>query len=267
MVVFLFATCFSKVAYSENTTIVSGLTEPIYDIIISAEVSGIISSISFKEGEKVKKGQIILELDKSIEALDVKRTKLIWDSKIELTSAVERRKALKEIYLSTKELVEKTHSVSKEELTQKELEFILAAAEHERLKIAENRERIEYKIALEKMKRKMIKSTINGTIVKLNYDEGESYESPQPLVHIVDTSRCRLICNIEADLVHYVKQGQTVDLIIPSGTNEIKVKGKIIFVSSVVDPASGLMTVKVEFKNTNNAIKPGVTGRMIITTK
>ena len=108
MVIFLFATCLSKVAYSENTTIVSGLTEPIYDIIISAEVSGIISSISFKEGEKVKKGQIILELDKSIEALDVKRTKLIWDSKIELTSAVERRKALKEIYLSTKELVEKT---------------------------------------------------------------------------------------------------------------------------------------------------------------
>ena len=55
-----------------------------------------------------------------------------------------------------------------------------------------------------------------------------------------------------------------VELEIPVGSVVMQKKGRIIFVSPVVDPASGLLTVKAEFENPDGAVRPGVAGSMII---
>ena len=44
----------------------------------------------------------------------------------------------------------------------------------------------------------------------------------------------------------------------------IKLKGKIVFLSPVVDPASGLQKVRVLFDNTEGQVRPGVAGKMLI---
>jgi multidrug efflux pump subunit AcrA (membrane-fusion protein) len=49
------------------------------------------------------------------------------------------------------------------------------------------------------------------------------------------------------------------------GRGTVAKKGKIIFISPVVDPASGLFQVKAEFDNKNRSVKPGVEGTMTLT--
>jgi len=257
----------TSLVFAEETMIVSGLTEPVKDVTLSSEVAGQIAKIFFKEGDHLSKGSIILELNKKFEELEVKRNKLIWESKVELNSASARAETLKALLESTRSLFKAMGSISKEELETKELEYKLAVAEHERLKITEERERIEYKMTLEKLDKLILKSPIQGIVTELFLDEGENCEPRQPMVHVVDTSKCLLVCNIESPLGQNLKKGQSVDLEIPIGSEIAHKKGTITFVSPVVDQASGLLTVKSEFENPDGSVRPGVAGSMIIPIK
>ena len=140
----------------------------------------------------------------------------------------------------------------------------IAEAEKERLQIAEERERIEYEMAIENLEKLILKSPLKGVITELLIDEGENCESNQPLVHVVDYSKCNLVCYIEATLSENLKKGQSVDLEIPVGARSVRRKGRIIFISPVVDPASDLTTVKVEFDNQDGTVRPGVAASMLI---
>jgi RND family efflux transporter MFP subunit len=251
-------------AAEEDGLTVSGLTEPVYDVILSFEVDGKITGLHFKEGDFVKKGTTIAVLNKWFEELEVKRNRLIWESKAEVESAFERKKTIKSLFDSTRALYERTGSVSRDELDKLELEYKLAAAEVKQLEVSEKREQIEYDMARAKLAKMVLKSPNPGVITELFLQEGESCESRQPVLRVVDTSRCYLVCNIEAFQGANLKKDQAVDLKIRVGPGLVDKKGRVVFVSQVVDPASGLYRVKVEFENDDHQVKPGVEGTMVL---
>lgn len=252
----------SPPANAQQSPLISGITEPIKDVTLGLSVPGIVSRILVKEGDVVKKGQSILHLDKRTEELEAARRKVIWESKAEQEGAKVRAKTLKEIYESTAELYDSTRSISTEELKMSELEYRLAVAEKERLDSAELREKIEYDMALEDLNKRTLKSPITGTVIKVLHEEGESTEEHQPLVRVVDTSRCRFVCNLDESLGRLLKKGREVTLMIGSVQDPIEKKGTVSFVSPVVDSASGLMEVKVEFDNSDGAVRPGLSANM-----
>ena len=112
--------------------------------------------MKFIEGDPVRKGDVVIELNKTMEELEVTRRKLIWESKIEVKSAEERVGILKTDLDGARRLFETTKSVSKQELDNKELEYKLAIAELENLQISEEREKIEYEMAIEQLNRRQI---------------------------------------------------------------------------------------------------------------
>lgn len=254
----------AALSYGQEVLSISGITEPVKEVTLSMPVPGIISTIFFKEGAKVKKGQCILELEKRIEELEVERRKVVWKSEAELIAASERVATLKSLLESTRELFKSTRSVSEEDLEKSELEYKLAMGEQQRLEVVEKRERIEYEMALENLHKRSMRSPIQGTIIKLYMHEGESCEEHQPLVDMVDTSRCLLVCNAEEGIGRTLKKGQSVDLKIRAGSESIAKKGTIVFVSPVVDQASSLLEVKAEFDNKGGAVRPGVAGVMLL---
>jgi len=255
---------FATPTFAQGKTTVSGITEPIKDVIMRAEAGGRIVKIHYKEGDAIAQESIILELNKKFEELEVARRKLIWEDKAEVNSASERVATLKSILDMDRSLFEQARSVSKEELEQKKLEYKIAVAEQERLQSAEEREQVEYNMAIANMEKLILKSNLKGIITELLVDEGENCEANQPLVHVVDYSKCILICYIKAPLGENLKKEQNVDLEIPVGPRSVQRKGRIIFVSPVVDPASDLITVKAEFDNPGGSIRPGVAASMFI---
>jgi len=250
--------------FGQQQISVAGITEPIDDITLNAIVEGTIAKLHFKEGATVKKGQTILELDKHLEALEVGRRKLLWESKAELEAAAAQTATLKSLLASTRELFDSTQSVSKDELIRLELEYKLAVSEKQRLEVEEVREKIEYEMALQRLSRRSLRSPIHGTIIKLFLSKGESCEPTQPLVHLVDTRKCIFVCNMEEWAGRILKKGQLIDLKIKIGSQTIDKKGKVIFASPVVDPASGLLEVKAEFDNADGAVRPGISGVLIL---
>jgi len=250
--------------HAGETLSVSGITEPINDVTLSATTGGTIATIFIKEGVTVPKGAVILEMDKKLDELEVQRRRLIWESKAEVEAAAARVTSLKWLLESNRELFRSTASVSKEELEKLQLDYELAVAEHRRLDTQEERERIEYEMARETLYKRSLVSPIRGTVIKIFLDEGEGFQENQPLAHIVDTSRGLFICNLEEWIGRSLKKGQTVDLRINTGKKTIMVKGALVFVSPVVDPASGLLEVKAEFDNQDGSVRPGVAGFLLI---
>jgi multidrug efflux pump subunit AcrA (membrane-fusion protein) len=84
------------------------------------------------------------------------------------------------------------------------------------------------------------------------------------LIRVVDTRQCYFVSNVEARAAGRLKRDQTISLEIESVPAAIKIQGKIIFLSPVVDPASGLQKVRIVFDNTDGRVHPGVAGKLII---
>ncbi|MFC1828477.1 efflux RND transporter periplasmic adaptor subunit [Thermodesulfobacteriota bacterium] len=254
-----------SIALGQDTTPVSGITEAIRDVTLSLSVEGTVSTILLGEGATVKEKQTILELENRLETLEVKRRKLIWKSRAEVEAAKAKVVTLKSLLDSTQKLFESTRSVSREELQERELQYKLAVAENTQLETEEERQKIEYEMALENLRKRRLESPINGTIIKVSIEEGESCEPQQPLVRVVDTSKCLLVCNIEESLGRTLNKGEIVVLEIKTGNASTTKKGTIAFASPVADPASGLLEIKVEFDNQDGMVRPGVSGFMLLT--
>jgi RND family efflux transporter MFP subunit len=253
-----------SLSYGKEAVSVPGITEPIGDVTLSATVVGTIVTVYIKEGMPVKKGEVILDLDKKLDELEVERRRLMWESKAEVKAAAARVSTLASMLDATQELFDRTGSVSKEDLDKLRLEHEIAVSEKERLDAVEERERIEYEMARESLQKKSIRSPIQGTVIKLFLDEGESCQENQPLVQVVDTNRGRFIGNVEEWIGRTLRKGQTVDLKIKTGNVSVTKRGKVVFLSPVVDPASGLLEVKAEFDNSDGSVRPGISGSLLL---
>ena len=214
---------------------VSGITEPYFDVLLSSSVQGTIHQQNYNEGDAVKSGSPILELDSKLEELETRRRKEV----------MERNKADLE---GTRTLFERTKAVSKDELDKKQMEYNVSVAEHG--------------IAEEQLKRRKIVAPFDGNIVEVFQQPGSSCEPYKPLVRLVDTKRCYFVGHVEGVAAAGLKLGQEVKIQV-SGSNA-PIKGSICFLSPVVDQASGLAKVKAIFDNAAGQTRPGLAAVMTL---
>ena len=243
---------------------ISGFTEPYFDAMLGISAIGRVAKIHLPEGTTVEEGQVILELDQQLEELEVQRRKLLWTSKTEVQSAARQVKTLRSHLKATKKLYKTTGSVPREELENQQLEHALAVDELKRLEDAEKREEIEYSIANQQLSRRSLRAPFSGQIAELLIDVGENCEIDTPLVHLVNTSRGYFVANVELSVSQKLSLGQTVELQLQSGLETVSRNAQIVFISPVVDPASGLRKIKAQFDNPDGNIIPGVAGVMVL---
>lgn len=242
----------------------SGITEPYQDVALGIAVAGRIAKIHAPEGSKVAKGDVLLELDKKHEELEVERRRLLWQSKSEVEAATQQVKTLEAHVKASRALYAATGSVNREELENQELECELARIDLARLETAEQREELEYGIAKEELNKRSLRAPFAGSIVELLVGVGENCEQDKPLIQLVDASRGYFVTHIELSTMNHLKLGKMVDLQLQSENENVDKKAEIIFISPVVDSASGLRKIKARFDNTDGKIVPGVTGIMLL---
>lgn len=245
----------------------TGRSEAYNYATISATVPGRISKINHNVGSHIKKGQLILHIEKDVEELEANRRKIISESKIELKAAEYQISIFKKDYEATKSLFDSLGSVSEEELWKKELEYKRAIAEHDRLEMLEKQEEMEYKIAAAQLRKKNIYAPFSGEVVQVHLREGESCNAQEPLVRIVNIEKCRFIAHIEAAAAENLVENQSVNLSFRGSGKSVERKGEVEYIAPVVDPSSGLLEVRVVFDNSDRKIRPGILGKMTIPQK
>jgi membrane fusion protein (multidrug efflux system) len=223
------------VSRAAEPLVIDGITEPFLDVALTVSVPGIIRSEPFSEGASVKKGDVVLELDKKLEEFEAARRKAVMDqAKME--------------FESTHKLRETTKSVSNEELGKKEADYNVAAA--------------EYGAAAEELARREIVAPFDGTIAEISLRTGAACAPYQAIARLVDTSRFYFTGHLDGKSTLRLTLNQPVVLEIDGIAKPIA--GKICFISPVIDPASGLATVKAIFENAGGGIRPGPAAKLTV---
>lgn len=182
---------------------------------------------------EVKEGSVLLELDSNLEQLEVERRRIVRDQK-------------RADFEATQKLFSATKGVSKEEVEKKEAEYRVASVEGE--------------MAAEQLRRRQVLAPHAGVITEIMLEVGEACQAYEPLIRVVDTRRCYLVTNVEARQGSRLKAGQKLTLEIDLGEGKTTVPGTIVFLSPLVDAASGLQKVKIIFENKDGKVRPGLTG-------
>jgi RND family efflux transporter MFP subunit len=198
------------------------------NILISPETGGNIISINVKEGDQVKKGQVLGRLNTEMIERSIREVKINHDLAV---TTYNRRKILWDQNIGS------------------EMEYLQAKS---------TKEALEQKLEALKAQLDMavIKSPINGVVDEIILREGEMASPQMPFARIVNIDNVYITADVSEMYLPKIHKGDEVDIEFPVLGRTIK---KDIFrISSVIDPSSRTFRVRVNLKNTDNLIKPNM---------
>jgi multidrug efflux pump subunit AcrA (membrane-fusion protein) len=225
------------------------ITKPSEQRELSFSTPGLIVKVDVKEGDVVKKDQVLILQDDRIGQEALKELEIKANSRLQIDFA-EKDVEHKKVNLARKERGLTNDTVSRSEYEEAKLEVALAET---RLKLAAQEQSLS-KIALEKQKaendQKRMVSPIAGAVRKLEAGEGEQADPSKPALIVVQNDPLWVEMNLETTKAKDLKLGQ-----------ELKVRyvdeaewrtAKIIFFDPVVDAASDTQLLRLELKNPEN---------------
>lgn len=240
-------------------TSVPGVTQALRDVKLAMTVAGRIEGVAVREGDQVRRGQVLLYLDRALEDLEVRRRRVLLADNSRLLELREKEKTLQSQVQSLRPLLE-SGAVSRKQLEDEELALGAVVAERNALEATKKREQVELDLAIESYERRHLRSPINGVVSKILLRLGESVGPNEPVVHVVDVSKVRFMGTLPSQAGSRLKVGQNVT--IKLGTDMLTRQARVVFVSPVTDAASGLIEVIAEFDNSDGSVRPGISGRL-----
>lgn len=230
----LFATFLPGPLAAQSPYEVRGLTEPVGDVVLSVATPGVIAAIARGEGQFVPEGATILELNSRAEQLEVDR------KQVQLQTLVAE--------LERSELLFKTSSsMPREELERKRAEVAIA--------------RVELAQAEESVARRKVVAPFAGVVTLVPVKVGEYCELGRQVARVVDSREFFVISNVDPARAGHLQVGHTVEVLVnAAGAATTALKGEIVYVAPVIDPASGLLRIKARFLNPESRVRPGVAG-------
>jgi len=241
-----------------------GLVYPTSEVTLSMGVGGVVANLNVVPGQRVKVNETLLVLDDRIQSIEVDRRKVVYEDMAEVRSTEDRVRALKKMYEDTRVVFEKTGSISRDEFTRLEVEYSTARGRLDQLAAQKARERLEYQGAVQEKQLRQLTAPISGVITKIAPKVGEWAKPGEPVMELVDASICFLKVNVPLRSMQRLRVGMKIPVHFESAANAPAVEGNISFLSTVADPASGLVELRITFANPTLRIRPGIKGMITL---
>lgn len=249
-----------KVVQDTITTSISatGSLEPVDQVEVGTQVSGDISKIFVDFNSKVKKGQVIAELDKSKLKATLDQTEIAYKSaQIDL-------KFKENTFQRTKKLAE-SNSASAVELEQAEYNYNSA-------KLAVERSKNEVQQAKLNLSYATIKSPIDGVVLERAVDVGQtvaaSMSTPTLFIIAKDLVQMKVMADVDEADIGQVKAGQRVEFTVDAFQDD-KFNGTVQEVRLNPTTTSNVVTytVVITAENPEQKLLPGMTATCTIITQ
>jgi RND family efflux transporter MFP subunit len=205
-----------------------GMIEPYEIVKVSSQVAGVIETIPVERGDLVKKGQVIATLKSGVEAANVK----LAQSQVDLS----RRKLGRNKDLFVNKLISEQEK-DEIETDLKKNEAMLQDAQ-------------------EKLEMRIIRSTIDGVVVKRELSPGE-YISEKHIMVIAMINPLNVEVVVPVRRHGSIYKGMTAE-VRPEAPVGGVYYGKVVIVDKVIDAASGTYGVRVELPNANLKLPAGL---------
>jgi len=240
----------------------AGITQAIHDLKLSVTAAGRIEALFVKEGDRVRKGDLLLHMDRALEALEVRRREVMLEDNARLDELRAKELTLAEQVRAARTLLT-TGGVSRKQVEDEELALGTIIAERKSIEFAKRRERVELDLAREAYERRHLRSPIDGMVTRIVSRIGESVAPHEPVMVVVDVRTVRFSGTVPIADVSRIRAGSSVVLQLGSDSEQFRRVAHLVFVSPVADPASGLVDILAEFDNADGSVRPGTAGRIL----
>ena len=213
----------------------------------ASEISGLVGIVHFEEGQRVKKGQILVELGSELLR---KRLQASTASFEQILAELE----IAGIDLKRREKLLKKKSISKQSFDENRFRVI----GHEKRAAALKAEVERLEIELEK---KIIQAPFDGVVIKRNVDRGEWVSEGETVAIIGKDDTIDIVAEVPERFIQYIKKGMQVKAT-ANGSNFV---GTVIAIVPRGDAATRTFPVKVRTPN-ENALIEGMSARVTLPT-
>ncbi|HEV7867622.1 MAG TPA: efflux RND transporter periplasmic adaptor subunit [Chthoniobacteraceae bacterium] len=211
---------------------VQGLVLPIKQVSVSSPVlQEVIEHVLVEEGDAVKADQVILELRREKEELEVQQAQQV----------VEQRRFT----------AEGAQKLFNEKIGSKEV----ALERQTELKLAQ----IQLRQAEVRLMEKTIRAPLAGIVVKKYKEAGEAVDRVEKLMDIVNIDQVYVQFYLDPKLMAAMRQDTEIGVRFPVIGPE-RFTGTVAFIDPRIDAGSGLFRVKLLMENQDHKIKAGMRG-------
>ena len=176
------------------------------NIAVSAQMPGVITAVNVKEGDAVRKGQVLAQIDNSVMQQQIASTKQQLDF---ATNLYNKQKSLWDQQIGS------------------EVQYLTAK---------NNKENLEKAISTlnDQLDMTRIKSPINGSVEEVNLKVGQMASPGLPAVRVVNFSNAKVVAEIAEAYAPKVKIGNKVIVFFPDFNTEVI--SQIRFTSKYINP-------------------------------
>ncbi len=246
---------------------------------VPAQEGGIVTAVAVREGQRVKQGELLSQIDDQVARLAADAAKAQYDiARAKATNDVRIRFAKKALEVSEAELRRSMESIERfaksvsqsqidvEELTVQRNRREAEQAEHEQqiATLEMNAKSNELTAARAEVTRRRIVAPFDGVIVQVYVRKGEWVKPGTQALRIVNVDRLKAEGFIPAAQAAASLVGKPVRLTLGSDGDADEFTGTIVFVSPEVDPITGQVRVWAEIDNRDGRLRPGQPAKMVI---
>jgi macrolide-specific efflux system membrane fusion protein len=257
---------------------VSAQAELIHDVMIAVREPGILKKVLVKEGDWVKADQVIAELDRELNELELQSALMKQKvSELKATDDIDKRYSAKskEVAAATFQRSQSAvanfpNSISKTEIEQLRLELERATlsiekADFER-KVAQAETDLyasEAAASKIKLEYRTVHSPIDGLVVEVPMQEGEWINAGQPLIRIVQLNRMRIKASMPSEQVNQSFIGRRA-IFETEGPDNTRYEGTIFFVSPEIVTANKTVQIWFDVDSPDNRLRRRESGQVTI---
>lgn len=213
---------------------ISGPMQPVRGTDVSSEESGAVSGIPHDKGEYVKAGDVLVELDRSLLAIEVANA----EAAVELAEYnADRARQLREA-----DKASQTQALTAETQARQARAGLGAA-------------RLRYK-------RAAIKAPFAGLVSDRYVEPGQLVMPGQPVARVVDPFVLKLVGALTEREVAWLKAGASATVKLDG--RQQPVTGRVDWLAFEASPITGKFAVEVHVDNPDLGLRPGVIGRATI---
>jgi len=229
-----------------------GMIEPYVVVEIGSPAEGIVAKVTVDRSSSVKQGQILVELESSVERAALKKAQVMatFDGEIGL------QKTQLAFAKRVHERVRQLSAISTHDKDKAATEIVLT--EYRLKKARENRSlaNLELKKSRAQLALRTIKSPISGVVVDRYVSPGEHVIN-QPLLTVAQIDPLRVEVIIPAQMFGRISPGMTAT-IVPELQEYAAQTATVTIADKVIDSASNTFGVRLELPNAEHLMPSGL---------
>ncbi len=241
-------TAFVKVGSASELLPLTGTVTSPRASAVSTKVEGYVAKLYVEEGDEVKQGDVLLEIDKELAEIELERLRAV------LNEAVTRDNELKRKRKEAKDLLTKRH-ISETTYKAADAEVNINSAVVQRLRVELKRQQVI-------VERHIVKAPFSGVITERSVEVGQWIETSSELFQLTELNALRIEVPVPQFYFNKIQTGTKVSVVydsIPDKQFNAVVDIKV----PVNQEATRTFPVMINVSNDQKLLAPGMSAKVL----